>query len=398
MNKVQAVTRCHLGIDVLTAARQRISAVFDRYSRVCVAFSGGKDSGVLLHLVAEEAIKRDRRFYALFIDWEAQYRLTVEYVRACLEMYRCVDPLWVCLPLLTTNGCSQIEPEWTCWDPARRDLWVREPPLGAITEGGYFPFYKHAMTFEEFVSEVEGWFDGAVLTGIRAEESHDRFLGTVVRLKEEQRGISTNTLTTSPIYDWKLSDIWAYYAKSGKPYNPIYDRMYHAGLNFRQMRICEPYGNEQRKGLTLFHVLEPESWPRVCARVAGANTAALYAGESGNILGNRKVSLPPGHTWQSFALFLLDTMPYSTAEHYRNKIAVYLKWYQTHEGGIPDERQNDTGAKDEHGSWRRICKTLLKNDYWCTTLGFQPTKTSGYVAYVQYMKKRREKWNIFPTT
>nr|AFK90008.1 Co-activator of prophage gene expression IbrA [Salmonella sp. 14] len=40
-------------------------------------------------------------------------------------------------------------------------------------------------------------------------------------------------------------------------------------------------------------------------------------------------------------------MPQKTAEHYRNKIAVYLRWYQTHgyPQDIPDEQDNDLGSR-----------------------------------------------------
>ncbi|EAA2780639.1 phosphoadenosine phosphosulfate reductase, partial [Salmonella enterica] len=41
-----------LGTDVLTAARQRIADTFDQFKRICLSFSGGKDSTVMLHLVA----------------------------------------------------------------------------------------------------------------------------------------------------------------------------------------------------------------------------------------------------------------------------------------------------------------------------------------------------------
>ena len=54
-----------LGIDVLTAAMDRISWTFDTFNKIIVSFSGGKDSTVLTHLVMEEAIKRDRKV-ALF--------------------------------------------------------------------------------------------------------------------------------------------------------------------------------------------------------------------------------------------------------------------------------------------------------------------------------------------
>jgi predicted phosphoadenosine phosphosulfate sulfurtransferase len=387
-------TRKGLGINVLEAARQRITAVFDGGIPVCVTFSGGKDSGVLLHLVAEEARRRGRRFTVLFLDWEAQFQLTIDYIRQCLTEYAdCVDPLWVCLPLVTVNGCSQIEPEWTCWAPEKRALWVREPPPDAITDPAFFPFYTQRMTFEDFVGSVEAWFGGVILTGIRASESMDRYYGVFSRLKQEKFGDRPSLIrTVNPLYDWSVRDIWVYYARTGKAYNPMYDRMHQAGLSLRQMRICEPYGNEQRKGLHLFHVLEPQSWPKVCARVAGANTGALYAKESGNVMGNIKISLPAGHTWQTYAGFLLRTMPKSTAEHYRNKIAVYTRWYAKQGLPFPDAQDKDTGAKDDRGSWRRICKVLLKNDYWCIGLGFQPTKGSAYDAYVARMALKRAEW------
>jgi predicted phosphoadenosine phosphosulfate sulfurtransferase len=169
--------------------------------------------------------------------------------------------------------------------------------------------------------------------------------------------------------------------------------MHQAGLTPHQMRICEPYGDEQRKGLWLYHVVEPETWSRVCARVQGANSGALYADESGNVLGNQKISLPVGHTWKSFADFLLETMPTSTAEHYRDKIAVYLKYCQSKDIEVPDSRPGDTGGKDVP-SWRRICKTLLKNDYWCKGLSFSPQKPENFERYKKLMKERRAKWGL----
>ena len=114
-------TRRNLEMDVLTAARARIADVFDRREKICISFSGGKDSGVLLHLVMDEAIKRGRRVTVLFLDWEAQYDLTIRFVRECMDLYaEHIDPLWVCVPLKTVNACSVHEPEWTCWEPAKR--------------------------------------------------------------------------------------------------------------------------------------------------------------------------------------------------------------------------------------------------------------------------------------
>ncbi len=130
-----------------------------------------------------------------------------------------------------------------------------------------------------------------------------------------------------PLYDWKTADIWTRFAKSGEPYNPLYDLMYQAGVPLRYMRICEPFGPEQRRGLWLYHVLEPERWAAMCQRVSGAHSGGVYAGHDNQFYGHRKIDKPDHLTWKSYALFLLDSMPETTAEHYRNKIAVYLRWY-----------------------------------------------------------------------
>ena len=74
--------------NVLEATRQRIKTTFDEFERVYVSFSGGKDSTVMIHLVAEEAIKRGRTFGVLIIDLEAQYADTITHLHAVIDMYK----------------------------------------------------------------------------------------------------------------------------------------------------------------------------------------------------------------------------------------------------------------------------------------------------------------------
>jgi len=398
----------YLGYNVLEAARGRISWVFDTFPKICVSFSGGKDSTVVLHLVAEEARKRNRKIYVLFVDWEAQYKITIDHVLNMFSRYNdIIIPYWVALPLKTVNATSQIEPEWIAWDRDKKSLWVRNPPEIAITNFDTFPFYTYAMTFEEFVPSFEKWIssDGsatAMFVGIRTGESLNRWRTIFSESKGTYEG---NPYTTRvgdlvcrvfPIYDWSDSDIWVFHNKTALPHNNLYDLMYQAGLPLKNMRICEPYGSEQRQGLWLYHIIEPESWGKLVARVSGANMGALYAKTRGNILGINQIELPTGHTWKSFALSLLDSMPVPTSEHYKNKIAIYLKWYLTrgYPEGIPDQQDGDCGSTDLKPSWKRICKVLLRNDYWCHGLSFSPTKTSAYNKYLQLMKKRREEWNL----
>lgn len=394
-----------LGKSVLAAAQERIAFVFDNFPRIYVSFSGGKDSSVMTHLVLDEAQRRGRKVGLMFIDWEAQFNLTIEHVKHLFDLYADhIEPYWITVPLRTVNACSMMEPEWTCWEPGKEEIWVRQKPKGSLSESA-FPFYAQGMTFEDFVPAFGHWYAQgqlcAAFVGIRTGESLNRWRTIAGHgVKFEGRNwtnyIGQTTYNIYPIYDWIEEDIWTYHGKTGKPYNELYNRMHQAGLTLHQMRICEPYGDEQRKGLWLYHIIEPETWAKLSARVAGANSGALYAQDSGNILGNQKISLPPGHTWKTFAEFLLNSMPESTADHYRDKIAVWLNWYRSKEGldDVPDEQPGDLGQQDVP-SWRRVCKVLLKNQYWCNSLCFSPTKGTAYDKYKKIMKKRRAAWGIY---
>lgn len=397
-----------LNINVYEASIERIEWVFRTFDNVNISFSGGKDSSVLFHLVASIARKEGKKFSVLFIDWEVQYKITINHVIHMKDLYTDVIQMfyWVALPLTTVNGVSQINPEWICWQQGKE--WVRQPPKYAITEYNYFPFYHYGMTFEEFVPAFSLWLAGsqvlASLTGMRADESLNRF--RAVNSKYKSRYTEDRPWTTSycdgryyvcyPLYDWKFNDIWVFNSRNKCSYNYIYELMYKAGVPWKYMRICEPFGPESRRSLKLYHVLEPETWGKMCDRVSGACCGAIYANKNNEFYALReKISKPSGYTWQSYAMFLLSSMPVKTAEHYKNKICIYLHWYQERgwPNNIPDEQDGDLGSRDIP-SWRRICKMLIKNDYWCRMLSFSPTKKDCYNKYFQRIKEKRKKWSI----
>lgn len=55
-----------LGIDVYSAAVDRISWTFDNFETIIVSFSGGKDSTAMTHMVMDEAIKRGKKSSFIF--------------------------------------------------------------------------------------------------------------------------------------------------------------------------------------------------------------------------------------------------------------------------------------------------------------------------------------------
>jgi predicted phosphoadenosine phosphosulfate sulfurtransferase len=398
--------KTRLGIDVLTATRQRIEWTFDNFERVYVSFSAGKDSTVVLHLAAAEARKRGRTFGLLLVDLEGQYQATIQHAERCFDLYAdLIEPHWVALPIALRNAVSVYQPKWECWDPDNQEAWIRERPERAIGDPGYFPFFQRGMEFEEFVPEFGEWYAKgertACLVGIRSDESLNRYRTIASTSKTTLDGkqwtslVTPNVYNVYPIYDWRTEDIWTWHGRNpDMPYNRLYDLMGMAGLSIHQMRICQPYGDDQRRGLWLFHLLEPETWARVVARVNGANGGALYVQEWGNINGYRRVTKPPGHTWESFAKLLIRSMPPQMEEHYRNKILLHTKWWaeRGYPNGIPDEADYAVEAKRLAPSWRRICKSLLRNDYWCKGLGFTQHKSAAYGKYQDLMRRRREAW------
>lgn len=397
-----------LEIDVLQAARERISWTFDTFNRIYLSFSAGKDSTVMLHLVMDEAIKRKRKIGILIVDLEAQYKLTMDHAQACVDMYReHIDLHWVCLPISLRNAVSVYQPQWKCWDSAVKEAWIRPLPPECVSDPTVYPFFSEGMEFEEFVPMFGEWYaqgdECACFVGIRTDESLNR-LRTIVKsnkeCKEEKRWTTRcldKCFNIYPIYDWKTADLWTYHALNpDKPYNRLYDYMHKAGLTPHQMRICQPYGDDQRRGLWLFHLIEPETWARVVARVNGANGGALYMQEWGNINGYRQITKPPGHTWRSFAELLVNSMPDKTMEHYRNKIMLFEKWWieRGYPSGIPDEAAYEMEAARRAPSWRRVCKSLLRNDYWGKGLGFSQHRSDAYIKYLDLMRRRREAWGV----
>lgn len=397
-----------LGINVLDAAIERIEYTFDNFERVYCSFSAGKDSTIMLHLTADVARRRGRKFGVMLVDLEGQYDITIKHALQCVDMYKdIIDLHWVCLPVHLRNAVSVYQPFWKCWDPEAKEAWIRQPPKCAITDPEYYPFFTDGMEFEEFVPEFGEWYSQgkscACMVGIRSDESLNRFrtIATDRKVKHNDKQWTTkvteNCFNVYPVYDWRTDDIWHYhYINKDKPWNKLYELMHKAGLPLGNMRICQPYGDDQRRGLWLFHLIEPQTWSRVVARVNGANGGALYVQEWGNVTGYNKITKPKGHTWKSFAELLIASMPDVTQDHYENKIILFQRWWKKkgYPDGIPQEADYRLEAARKAPSWRRVCKSLLRNDYWCKGLGFSQQKSRGYEKYLELMKRRKETWAL----
>ncbi len=393
-----------LDVDVLQASRNRVNLILDTIQHPFVSLSGGKDSTVLLHLVMDEAIKRNRKIGVLIIDLEAQYKDTIVNLEKLVEMYKDhIDLHWVCAEISLRNATSVYEPQWTCWDADKEASWVRPKPKYAsdLTQYG---FYQKGMEFEEFVPLFGEWYGGneksCAIVGIRADESLNRY--KTVAIFKKKGTINGTSWTTQigktsynayPIYDWKATDIWKYHSVyPNKPHNKIYDKMQMAGVPIKEQRLCQPYGDTQRRGLWLYSILEADTWSRLINRVIGANSYALYSQEKGNITGEGKITKPEGMTWEQYSKVLLKSLPRKTADHYTIRIKRFFGgWTKRGYSTIPDEADHNVEKLSFAPSWRRVARTLLRNDYWCKGLGFSQPKSEAYGKYLMLKGKIRTK-------
>lgn len=399
------VPKIYKDINVYDAAINRYDIVLNEFDNYYVSVSGGKDSSIMLQLMAQEARKYGKKFSVLYIDLEAQYQATIGHINALIDATKDVveNWYWCALPLSLRNAVSAIQPKWICWDKKDKAKWVREYPtkrkdIVLATEDSLpdgWDWFFRGMEFEEFILWFAKWFNEthggktAAGIGIRSDESLNRFRTIVSDKKERYKNYPWTTRVHCkskvlncwnffPLYDWRTEDDWTAVAKLNLLFNPIYELMYKNGLSIYEQRLCQPYGDDQRKGLDQYRTLEPETWEKVLNRVEGVNFGNIYCRTS--LLGNIKSEKPDSLTWEQYAVFLLESIGMYAPEvrdHYHTKIKTFLQWYEK-EGISPDQIPDETDKKLESAkkaaSWRRIARAIEKNDFWMSRLSFGETK------------------------
>lgn len=419
--------KIYLTENVYEATQKRFDYIFSEFENIIISFSGGKDSGILLNLVIQYMKEKNitKKVCLFHQDFEAQYNKTTEYVtRTFKSNINYIEPYWVCLPMRCKTCLSNDEIYWYPWEENKKDIWVRgmpDYPYVINMENNPLDFYKPKMLQEDLYKHFGNWYKklkggGKTITllGLRADESLHRY-SAIINKKHTYNGIKwitqnyKNVYSASPIYDWTAEDIWVANGRFGFDYNEIYDLFYKAGLTVKQMRVASPFNEWATASLNLYRVIEPQTWAKLVGRVKGANFGAIY-GKS-KAVGYREITLPEGHTWKSYTMFLLSTLPEDIRNNYlekfktslefwaktgggfsddvikeiedcgylikRNGISNYTKDAKTRivfDGDVPDNTDDVKGTIDIP-SWKRMCACILKNDHMCRFMGFGPTKT-----------------------
>lgn len=412
--------------NVFDALQERLKLIFEEFDNIYLSFSGGKDSGLLLNLVLDYQKKNypEKKIGVFHQDFEAQYSVTTEYIERTFEKIKDdIEPYWVCLPMATRTALSSYEMFWYPWDDTKKEAWVRPMPRHDYVinlENNPITTYKYRMHQEDLAKQFGRWYKishgnkkTVCLLGIRADESMQRYSGFLNKKYgyKNECWISKqfkNVWCASPLYDWSLNDVWHANYLFGYDYNHLYDLYYMAGLNVSQMRVASPFNDYSKDSLNLYRVIDPEMWTKLLGRVQGVNFACIY-GRS-KAMGYRNVTLPEGHTWESYTRFLLDTLPLNLRNNYVKKFNTSIRFWHKTGGGldeetireleehgyqiqrngisnytlnkksriiftskIPDDTDDIKSSKDIP-SWKRMCFCILKNDHICRFMGFGLTR------------------------
>lgn len=412
----------YLKMDVYEAFKYRMDFLIREFENIYISFSGGKDSGLLFHMVIKYI--RDKGYSktigVFHQDFEAQYNATTEYVELMFEKYlNLIDPYWVCLPMAAKTALSSYQMFWYPWDDKKENSWVRKMPEKKYViniKKNPFYLYRYKMHQEDLYNQFGRWYKEinenkktVCILGTRADESLHRYSGFLNK-KHGYKGECWITKkfkdvwNASPLYDWTISDIWKAYYKFGYEYNKLYDLYYKAGLKPGQMRVASPFNEYAKESLNLYRVLEPKTWTKLVGRVNGANFTAIYG--KTKAMGYRNITLPEGYTWKSYTYFLLNTLPLRVRKNYIKKFNTSIRFWHTVGGGLSEEtikelidkgyniRRNgisnytkdkkskiiflgkipdntdDIKTSKDIPSWKRMCFCILKNDHICRFMGF----------------------------
>lgn len=292
--------------NVLVAGQKRIEFLFDNYDHIQLAFSGGKDSTVLFHLINEEAKKRNRKFILYFQDQEAEYQGTIDFVEWAMSQPN-VIPQWYQVPIFMTNAASHQQLFLWAWGIGEK--WVREKNDLAIQEiKTRYPkrFYKFNLwVAQQNRKKLKGKFVSII--GLRAEESPDRrfvMFGEDSELFWLRRKVKPDK--AYPIIDWSYTDVWKYLTDNNFKYNKIYDKMYMLGGNLRSFRVSNLVHEKAFRCLTDLQELEPETYNKLEERLHGVHSAAIYGNE--NLMYSIKKLPKKFKTWKEYKYFLLENI------------------------------------------------------------------------------------------
>ena len=231
LTTLQGLRTTHRDLQLL---RSRIEEHLDA-AEGYVAFSGGKDSLVALHLTL--AIEPD--VPVAFFDSGLEFPETYTYLAELADHWRLnldvINPRHTTLEVLEATGV---------WDHHA----TRNPTAPDL----------HQVLITEPAAQAHATHGPGEIWGVRAEESRGRAAAYANALRAEQALSCNNCCTTTtirrarhgglirrvdgttafgPVWDWKTHEIWGHIARHHLPVNPVYAKLRGLGAPEHFLRI-----------------------------------------------------------------------------------------------------------------------------------------------------------------
>lgn len=365
--------KIYLQDNVYEAALKRIERVFNEFDNVVISVSGGKDSTAVMELSLEVARKLNRLpLKVMFIDQEDEWSYTIDYIRYVKSRPE-IEFYWFQVPVLETSSANHEDKYLNSWDPAKKDVWMREKEPDAFWTEDIPAIHKYEDEFKGVLVEgcnlifnYERW---ANIGGLRADESLNRFAALTASTcyKDITWGKRNNKecVTFYPLYDWKTDDIWTYIAKNHIKYNHVYDLFFNYGVNRNYMRVSSLHHETAYRSMLMLQEIDRKTYDKMCRRLPGVSTFSQLQDQ---VLVKE---LPEMFTdWKEYRDYLLEKLIRPDLQH------IFVKrwqgqdgedWYREH---VTEVLVNDTvGTKNSNFKSTKDLKDKVRRGVYVAKYG-----------------------------
>jgi len=371
------------GRNVFDEALARLCDLMGEGHRLVCAFSGGKDSTIVLELSLLAAqLTGYGPLDVVMRDDEIMYPGTFEYA----ERVAARDEVrfhWLVMGQPCTNVYNRESPYWWVFDERLEpSAWVREPPTWAT-------WLRHENSIDRMV--VPERFpppperDLFSVMGLRGSESRARLCSIFNAKGAATKPNKYGVRNFRPIYDFEDSDVWRAIAENKWDYNRCYDVFARMGIRRDKLRVAPPLMKAD-----LLLPIAAKAWPqwfeRVARRCPGARTGAQFG----------KLASQPvrrlGETWREcFQRVCIDEAPAWVAERARVMGAAVIKRHSNHAAHPLPDVKPCTSCSGATGSWKKLCFAMYDGDPFAS-------KSAGIIKYVEpeFFRQGAGTWNGAP--